>query len=489
MRLTASDLYSYHQPSECDLRVFLRHKGEEEAPPGPYEQVLFKLAERHEAAHLSIFPMVVDLSEGLREEREHKTRQAVKERAPVLYQPALRAATTLDGAQCEVVGDPDFLIQLQDGYIIRDSKIAKRINDKDHPEILRQLELYGWLYEQTFGQPPLGLEVHSGPGDIVPILYDGGRAALEALSVILRLKQAGSEFYSPVGWSKCDGCGFFGRCWPKAEKSRDVALVRDLDQNLARALHDIGVHTMDDLLLNLDEARLADFKRPWGKGLRRVGDSGPAILRNARALAERKELLLQAPAIPGRPNYVMFDLEGLPPHLDELDKIYLWGLQVYGERPSSYKAALAGFGVDGDRQGWENFLQIAQGIFAECGNLPFVHWHHYERTKVDLYIQRFGDRDGIAARVRRNLLDLLPITQQALALPLPSYSLKIVEPYLGFKRKKPEASGEWAMAKYIEAVETENPEQRAAVMDEILAYNQEDLEATWAVLTWLKKKA
>jgi len=31
--------------------------------------------------------------------------------------------------------------------------------------------------------------------------------------------------------------------------------------------------------------------------------------------------------------------------------------------------------------------------------------------------------------------------------------------------------------------------QRAAVMDQILLYNREDLAATWAVLRWLMVKA
>jgi predicted RecB family nuclease len=42
------------------------------------------------------------------------------------------------------------------------------------------------------------------------------------------------------------------------------------------------------------------------------------------------------------------------------------------------------------------------------------------------------------------------------------------------------------MAKYIEATETDDELERATIMDEILAYNREDLEATWAVLEWLR---
>jgi len=44
------------------------------------------------------------------------------------------------------------------------------------------------------------------------------------------------------------------------------------------------------------------------------------------------------------------------------------------------------------------------------------------------------------------------------------------------------------MAKYIEATEKGSGEQREDPMDQILAYNREDLEATWAVLKWPKSK-
>lgn len=487
MRLTASDLYTYFRPTECDLRVYLRHSGEPEAPPGPYEQVLFRLAERHEKAHLETLPEVRDLSSLPWEQRRLRTVEAVTGGAAAVYQGALRAIATLNGVTCEIVGDPDFLIRVGGGYVVRDSKLSKRINEKDHPEIIYQLQLYGWLYEQTFGQPPMGLEVHSGPGDIVAIPYDGGREALGALAEILKFKQAQSEFYSPVGWTKCTGCGFFERCWPRAERGRDVALVNGVDQGLARALRGMGIATVNDLL-RLSEDQLSKIERPWGQGRQRVGARAAGILRAAAALASGSEQLLQPPAVPEHASYVTFDLEGLPPHLDELEKVYLWGLRVYGERQGGYEAAMAGFGEDGDRQGWEEFLQIARRIFDEHGDLPFVHWHHYERTKLDLYVQRFRDRGGTAARVRKNLLDLLPITQQALVLPLPSYSLKVVERYIGFQRQQPEANGEWAMAKYIEAIETEDPEKRAAVMDEIRAYNEEDLEAIWVVLRWLRGK-
>jgi predicted RecB family nuclease len=488
VRLNASDFYTFFRPSKCELRIYLRQKGKKEAPPGPYEEVLFRLGERHEASHLASFEHYADLREGSLEERENKTKDAVQQGAKIIYQAVLKATYEFDGGKYEILGEPDFLIRQQDGYIVRDSKISRRITEKDHPEILRQLEIYGWLYKQSLSIPLKGLQVHSGPGDIIEVNYDGGIAALDLFKDIVSLKTAKAEIYSPVGWSKCAGCPFHAHCWPRAEKNNDVALIPGVDQNLASALKAQRITKIDELLGRFDEDSLSEFKRPWGTGLRRVGKDAAKILRMAKALAEGKEIMIEPPSLPSHPNYVMFDLEGLPPQLDELEKIYLWGMRVFGEEKSDFTPAVAGFGQEGDEEGWRTFLDKAAVIFGKHGDIPFVHWHHYERDKIKIYSERYGDRNGIAERVKNNLLDLLPITQGSIALPLPSYSLKVVEEYVGFKRTLDGVAGDWAMAKYIEATETEDRKQRDDLMAQILTYNREDLEATWAVLQWLKSK-
>ena len=89
--------------------------------------------------------------------------------------------------------------------------------------------------------------------------------------------------------------------------------------------------------------------------------------------------------------------------------------------------------------------------------------------------------DGIAARVGANLLDLLRVTSKSVCLPLPTRSLKEVEKFVGFQRQLP-GSGDWAVAQYLRATEI----QDRNLLDEIIAYNQEDLDATWAVFKWLR---
>ena len=471
--------------------MYLRERGEPEKEPGDFQQLLFDLGDRHEQAHRATLPDVVDLSAGTEEERIRRTKQAVLQGATVLYQPFLRATARLDGEEVQIVGSPDFLIRVGDtsDYVIRDSKLAKRV--KAHPEILRQLELYGWLYEHTFGRRPLGLEVHNGAGDIVPVAYDRGNAALAVLRKIIALRRAEEEPYSPVGWSKCADCGFRERCWYPAVERHDVAVVVGVDQGLAIRLRDEGVETMEDLLAGFDQDRLSHTRYSQRSGRTRVvGDTeAAAILRMARSQAFGEEILLDKPDLPDCRNYVMFDIEGLPPLIDELDKMYLWGLQVFGEEPSEFLAATASPGEDGDRDAWFAFLGIADDLFARYGDLRFVHWHVYERTHLDMYVERFGDLSGTAARIRKNLLDLHKVTTDAGALPVPSYSLKVIEGYVGFVRSQTEYGGDWAMAEYIKAVETEDDARRREVMDAILLYNREDLEATWSVLQWLRAKA
>ncbi len=85
----------------------------------------------------------------------------------------------------------------------------------------------------------------------------------------------------------------------------------------------------------------------------------------------------------------MFDHEGMPLHLDEIENIYLWGMQIYGEKPSKFMPVVGGFGADGDRDGWLAFLSNAKKVFDTCGDIPFVHWASYEKTKLNLYSDRY----------------------------------------------------------------------------------------------------
>ncbi len=486
MRLNISTLYTRHQPSACDLRVFLDQHGVQPAPSGPYEDVLRKLGMRHEKDHLATLPGCVDLSTGSPQARLQLTEQELQRHAAPLYQPVLLANATDVGADVELLGIPDFLIPTDAGWAVRDCKLSLHAEEDTHPEIPLQLQALGFLFRLATGTRPVGLEVVLGNGNITQIEYDED-AAIGALKHLAALASLPDELYEPVGWSKCAQCGYRERCWPRAVQGHDVALVADVDVNLAKQLQSRGVSTYDELLQHHTVASLAEVKRKHGARMERVGKRADRILAHADAMITGKVKWLGPISIPQADSYAVLDLEGLPAQFSELDRVFLWGMRVYGAKPSPYHSALAGFGPDGDRAGWDRFLEVAGEILAEHGDIRFVHFANYEAVRLDEYIERYGDPNGVGGRVRRLLFDLLPAMKKTVVLPLPSYSLKVVEQFVGFARKLAEGRGDWAMSRFIEASETNDPGERESIMNEVLLYNSEDLDATWAVMCWLRE--
>jgi predicted RecB family nuclease len=189
MRLIAPDFITHERPTPCELRVWLKHRGEPEREASVYDEVLHRLGERHEQQHLASLGTFLDLSQLDEEQRLRRTSEAIADRVSVLYQPAFRVKHMFGATEAEIFGIPDFLIHDGDGYIIRDAKMARRIDEKNHPEILLQVQLYGWLFEKSYGAPTRALQVLSGMKEILPIPYDGGVSALAALERLLAIKQ------------------------------------------------------------------------------------------------------------------------------------------------------------------------------------------------------------------------------------------------------------------------------------------------------------
>ncbi len=485
MNFSATDLYGLFQPSQCDLRTWLRWQRVAESEPSDYDKILLEMGQLHELEYLQSLGAYCHLGDGSLQERSVRTLEAIRRGESVLYQPTFESRVTIRGEECALLGVPDFLINTGHGYIIRDTKISRHADEERHYETTLQLGLYGFLYERCVGAPPVRLEVFLGDGTLQEIPYDGGRAALVHFERASDIRKQSSEPYEPVGWTKCKSCGFRERCWKQAEENDELSRVYGIDQALARHLHLQGIVTVDDLLKNYDASSLAQLTVLRGTRQTRIGQKANDAILHANALQTGQLIRLNKPAVPLGRNFVAFDIEGLPPQLDELDKIYLWGLQVFGERPSEYMAAVSDFGQDGDRNGWLEFLDKCKTIFASWGDIPFLHWTKYERTNLRKYVGKYGDPDGIAQRAGSNLSDLHPVTTAALVLPELSYTLKLVEKHAGFQRVLDEANGQWSMAMYIKAVETRDPDLRTKSMNLILDYNREDLQATWAVYKWL----
>jgi len=193
LHFNATDVFDYYKPSECARRVALRARGEpEQETDTPFLELLRKLGDRHEKGHLQSLAGIVDLSAPDQEKRELRTLEAIRDGAPAIYQPRFRAEIDLDGEPLELVGEPDFLVRdaAGGGYMVRDSKLARNVLSDRHAGIPLQLQIYGFLYERAAGQPPAGLQVHAGAGEIVPVEYQGAEAVLDLLRLEPRVSDS-----------------------------------------------------------------------------------------------------------------------------------------------------------------------------------------------------------------------------------------------------------------------------------------------------------
>jgi predicted RecB family nuclease len=217
-RINATDFSTLYLPSKCERRVYLRSKGESESKPSEFAKFIKALGEQHELEHLLQFEKYTDLSKWNLRDRVRKTIRSVIEGLPVIYQGAF--IVKLPSKNVEVVGTPDFLIKDDDSYKIRICSLPTKVDESHNQEILLQLELYGWLFENTFKKRPTKLEIYSGDKIIKEFEYTGGESALKELDEIISIYAMEEEPQTLVEWSKCFGCVFMERCWKKKESKK-----------------------------------------------------------------------------------------------------------------------------------------------------------------------------------------------------------------------------------------------------------------------------
>lgn len=515
--LSPSSIRLINEPSQCEKRAWLKAHGANELPPSDFQQLLFVKGADHEARVvdelLQRFPGKVDLGGPGNPVCEEQTAAALEARdGSILFQAGLRTETVIDGTEVTIVGYPDFLLPEGEGWVIGDAKLTSTTLNKprkdgsqtpkgDKRYIHNQLQLYSWLLREIYGIEASELRIYTGRGTVELVEDDGGSEALELLANVLRLQRLTEEPFEAVGWSKCKAkaCTYRDRCWPKAVEEKALGLIPKLNVSQVNKLRDDGLDSYDQVLRDFDERSLAELKSEGGGDDLKQRAWARRLLESAAALESEEAVPrcddngdpVPLPAeVSSDANYVMFDLEGDAADAGLPVDIYLWGLQVFGGSPGEYMCAAAPFREDdsGVEEAWWEFLSLARGVFDEHPGIRFVHWAEYEKTWVTRYIdERFGDDEhGTGAEVLASLLDLRPIAEKVVAFPTPSYSLKIIEPYVGFVRQEDDISkGDESMVVYTAAKASSDPEIQEKTLASIAAYNREDLEGTWMVHQWL----
>ncbi len=462
-RVKATDFYVL---TECDRQVYLDYHGDpSQRVDLPRYQVylvergvLFEqqVIDSMQLAHPAY--QIEDLDEGF-----HLTCDLMQRGIGLIYQGVLM--------NDELVGMPDLLVRTSGPSRLGDYHYRPLdIKSTSTPTLGHRLQVMAYisLLEAIQGtRPQGGLLLKIPAGDIQgDQLYREETVSFDDALFAGRLAQllalASGVQPRPFISSICRECGWQAVCTPIAERSQDVSLIPGLKRAVWEELHTRGLGTLAVTAAAPREALL---------NIKGVGEkTADTLIRQARALATGQAIRLRAPALRLVDPVVFFDVESVPGE----NIIYLMGTLIRCDGVTAFDYDLAkSFAEEGAM--WRSFLARMEAVEA-----PVYHYSHYERTAIKRLVEQHGEAQRAEALLSR-MIDLEKMLKDCVVLPLRSYSLKEVAPWLGFSWSGETQAADDSMLEYIYWLGDGDP----AHLDRILRYNQDDCLATAVVHDWL----
>jgi predicted RecB family nuclease len=430
-----------------------------------FNELIKSLGEAHEADVLTGFETYVTAKSA-----EH-TQELIERRTPVLYQPQF---VDLD---LNLVGVPDFLILEGDDYRVADAKLALSIDNKK--AIKAQLGTYRRLANSA-----LPARVFLGNGEIVDIDPAEDTLAETFVTEMQALRRSDEMPQTHYSYTKCSPCPFSDFCVPEFKAEGELTLNPAVQARAADGLRRAGVKTLA-ALANSDPKELPDV--PYLKG---HGRKQRAILQ-ARSLQSGQVFRVDDLCLPPG-DYIHFDVESDPMAHGGAGEVYLWGFLTPPHSSSAFEYVWKEREEVADKNAWHAFLELID-CFRERFETPYlVHYSNYERTQIRHYADRYGDQTNAVVKwllaEDGPLLDLQKLVKDAFVLPVFSYGLKSIcrDPRLvNFQWRLEESGSQWSVVRYYDYLDAESDAMAMEIKSEILIYNEDDVRATEALVTWL----
>ena len=461
---------------------------------------------------------------------EALTLEAMASGAAIIYQ-----ATFFDG---RFVGHADFLRRVERpctrwawSYEVIDTKLA--LSPK--PYFLIQLCNYSEHLERLQGTAPEHGYVVFGNREERPFrIATYGAYYRHLRDAFLHWMETGEDAY-PLEVPHCDVCVWTTTCEQRREKDDHLSLVAGIRGDQIDKLEDAGITTMTALAeasrrphrmtdamfrnlrtqaeLQLEQRRniAAGVPNPYRYRFRGPEDgedseetstapsngNHPAPLSRGNAAAPScGNQPAPAPSnglVSKRPDPVgfgkmpepargdiFFDIEGDPLYRADRGLEYLFG--VYLPDEDRYE----GFWATNPSEERAAFEQCVDFIEARRKRYPGMHVYHYaayEKTALGRLMGTFASRENEVDRFFTIglFVDLYPVVRQAMWISQPSYSLKKVEDFYGWRRETQTRGGDDSIVMFESWLATGD----AAILEDIRRYNEDDCRSTHALREWL----
>lgn len=396
-------------------------------------------------------------------------------------------------------GRADFLVRVDLpsnlgawSYEVIDTKLASETK----AGAVLQLCVYSDLVGELQGVEPALMHVVR-PGEGFP--RDSYRFA-EFAAIYRRIRErlehqiAEPKITAPQPTAHCEVCRWRSKCDAQWHADDHLSLVAGLARAQRLELEARGVSTVVSLA---QQATPLDWKPTRGSvaTFERLVRQASLQVQARSADSVPYELL---PVVENRgfarmpepsTGDIFLDLEG-DPFIDKDGREYLFGWVTIESGAPSYHARWAATDAE-ERAVFEEFIDF---VVARWDTNPTMHVYHYapyEPSALKRLMGKYGTRADQLDRLLRGkrLVDLYAVTRQALRAGVESYSIKALEPMIGFQRElRLDDAGHGLRAVRL-AFQRGVPEVIDAAHKTVVeSYNKDDCVAAVALRDWLEAR-
>ena len=379
----------------------------------------------------------------------------------------LGAAPAISSAQLwclgdEVYGKADLLVRRDDAssdlgeyyYQIKEIKMSSAL--RDHHSL--QTALYNRMLGKLQGHTPLSMSVVLDQREEV-VSYEDYSLRLNELLSKWRDIRDGKLKPEPFGLDKVNSPWRVYANRLLAE-SMDLTLLPDVgDATRTKLRVELGVNRIEDLYgLSLEELRQRYEEK-----------LGTSLYYHAQAYKAGKPIIPPGAKVefPRRNRHLYLDFE-TSGDMDPAEPQHCYLIGMWDAEKNEFVRFLAK-GANEEKNIFRSFLDYAGKPEEVC----LYHWSDYEMRVLDEVAMRCPELSGELNNLRASCIDLKEVIKQQVYMPVPTYSIKSVAPFLGFRWRHEDVDALESMVLQWEYLRDNNGEAISKVID----YNEDDCRA------------
>ena len=537
LRLSASDVANYlacQHLTQLDLQMAQGRL----RPPHEFDigfADLVRRGEVHETAVLDRFRAdgreVVEISQAAGAEA---TAEAIRAGVELIYQGTLTGSEPGHGPA--LLGRPDFLVRADllpapdgaprpDGvhYEVVDAKLARSAKAR----AVLQTAFYSHLLAGLQGIEPRWMHLALGHGEFTTFKVSDyaayerqTRRRLEAVIADgLGEHPPAAPYPEPV--EHCAICRWRDLCRDRRRRDDDLSLVAGMTTGQRRGLKGAGISTRREFaglaeLPRVDRVSPDVLERAQRQARLQVASEDDGLIRyevldpdrdaEGALITNRGLLALPEPAA----GDLFFDIEGARYYSEDTKEFglqYLFGIVDTADIDESGRpryTQIWSYDRQGEKRAFEQLIDFITERRAGHPGLHVYHYNHYEPTSVDHLTELHGTRqEAVGALMGRfatredevdNLfrlgvfVDLYRVVRQGVRAGVESYSIKRLEPLVGYTRQVDLFEATRSLIAFEAALEDETAARDDERQRVVAGYNEDDCRATLALRDWLEER-